>query len=74
MTKLISMLSWLVKLKVVPGGWLVYLTGFTALLLGVTCALDVHQLPGLDLPCPEDPWAFIVGGAGAIGFRRALDK
>lgn len=60
-------IEWLLRLEVIPRGWLTLAAGFSAVLTGVACFAGV-QVPGID--CPADPWLLVTGGLAAIGLGR----
>jgi hypothetical protein len=64
-------LGWVVRLKVIPSGWLTCAAGFAAVVNGGLCLLGA-SVSGL--ACPDDPLAWIVGGATAVGFGRRGTK
>ena len=62
-----SILSWIVKLNIVPSGWLTVGSGAVSILLGALCYFGV-QVPGVE--CPADPTVMLTTGAGLIGLGR----
>lgn len=62
-----AVLGWIVKLKVVPSGWLTVGAGATAIAMGLLCYFGV-EIPGVT--CPADPALAITAGAGLIGLGR----
>ncbi len=70
-----KILSLFLKLGVVPQGWLTYVAGFAAFALGLACMLGAgNAIAVLHLPCPSDPLAYMIGGAGVIGLRRVVER
>lgn len=67
-----KVIAFVLRLGIIPKGWLTYLSGFAAFVLGLACVLGVDG--ALALPCPEDPMALMLGGAAVIGLRRAVEK
>lgn len=67
MDALKGIIAWIVKLQIVPSGWLTIGSGVAGILMGVLCYFGV-QIPGV--PCPADPSTAIVAGAGLIGLGR----
>ena len=59
--------KWLLRLDVIPRGWLTVVAGFAGLVNGIACLAGL-QVPGV--ACPVDPWLLITGGLAAIGLGR----
>lgn len=68
---LTKVIQFVLKLGIIPKGWMTYLTGLAAILMGAACMVGAS--PTLGLPCPDDPWTLLLGGLAAIGIRRHLD-
>ena len=67
MDRVKKIVGWLVKLQIVPSGYLTIGSGAVGIAVAILCMLGV-QVPGVD--CPTDPTVLLTAGAGLIGLGR----